>query len=186
MAQYQGKFLSRLELVLRRWRDQGIPAREELLRLAEELGEYGSACHYEGLWGGHPTPLLVTATVDDGWGYGVEIINRYAQAMGLRTHFLGLLQAPETIVDYCQLQAPEWLGLTVLQFDSEEILEWISSRLPDQTRLVLGGPLFKVDPELAGRIGAACVARNIADFVELIRNTYGRKDSSSQPLDRFP
>jgi hypothetical protein len=177
MSHSPGKFTRRWVEVLHRWRNQGIPARGELLELADELAEFGKANGYEGLWGESLAPLLVTATIDDGWGHGIEIIDRYARALGLRTHFLGLLQAPVTIVDYCRLQLPQWLGLTVLQFDSEEVIKWICARLPAQTQLILGGPLFRVDPELAERVGAHQVARNIADFVELMLRTYSREGS---------
>jgi hypothetical protein len=177
MSDSPGKFIRSWAEVVHRWRNQGIPAREELLELAEELAELGRAEGYAGLWGESVPPLLVTATVDDGWGHGIEIINRYAQALGLRTHSLGLLQAPVTIVDYCRLHLPEWLGLTVLQFDSEEMIKWLSVRLPGQTRLILGGPLFRVDPELAERMGAYQVAGSIADFVELMLRTYSREGS---------
>ncbi len=119
---------------------------------------YGKAALWE------KPPLLITATLDDGWGHGIQLIQHFADAAGVKVISLGLLQDVETIVAACQTQKPNLLGLTVLQFDTEEQLSHISRTKPKYTQIVAGGPVFSADPDLAKRTGVDFVAGNAADF----------------------
>jgi hypothetical protein len=63
---------------------------------------------------------------------------------------------------------PDFLGMTVLQFDTEDDLILITGNLPSKTRVIAGGPVFSADPELAGRTGVHFVAKNAADFISFM------------------
>lgn len=150
---------SRLEALRDRLRTK--PA----LSRAQILDAFSTICQGqpEGLW--PSPPHLVTATLDDGWGHGLEVIEACAKAAGVRITALGLLQPAERIIETCRQFQPDLLGLTVLQFDSEDALSQIAAQLPPQTRLVCGGPPFQIDEELAQRTGVTFVARSVADFL---------------------
>lgn len=155
-----------VEDLLEEWRQEGIPTRWGLQNIFREITEKRSSPI--GLW--ESPPLMLTATLDDGWGNGLQIIETCARAMGLDPRFLGLLKSPEEIVSACIEQQPDLLGLTVLQFDSEPALSHICRHIPAKTRLIAGGAPFQIDPELAGRAGVHFVARNVADFLEFLLN----------------
>ena len=152
--------------LLAEWRREGVPTRWQLERTFEEILQERQSLHVQGLW--KSPPVMLTATLDDGWGHGLRVIDLCARAAGIRTRFLGLLKSPEEIVAACLEDAPALLGLTVLQFDSEPALCHISCHLPPHIRLIVGGPPFQIDPELADRSGVHFVARNVADFLEFI------------------
>jgi len=158
-----------LQDLLAGWRREGIPTRWQLQKIFEEIIQERDSSGGQGLW--KSPPAMLTATLDDGWGHGLRIIELCAQAAGLNTRFLGLLQSPEAVVAACtEDDGPDLLGLTVLQFDSEPALIHIRRHLPSHTRLIAGGPPFQIDPELADRSGVHFVARNVADFLEFILN----------------
>jgi methanogenic corrinoid protein MtbC1 len=141
-------------------------SRTELVAAAEELQQWKTERQVGGLW--QNPPLMVTATLDDAMGHGLDLIHQYAELAGLEVHSLGLLQTPETVVAACRELNPALLGLTVLQFDTEEDLNFIAHNLPAATRIVAGGPVFKADPELAGRAGVHRVASDAADFLKFL------------------
>ena len=68
----------------------------------------------------------------------------------------------------CRDLEPMLLGLTVLQFDTEEDLAFIARNIPATTRIVAGGPVFKADPDLAKRAGIHRVADDAADFLKFL------------------
>jgi hypothetical protein len=156
----------KLENLLNRWRHEGLPSRSELQSLLREIADWKARTGQRGLWS--RSPLMLTATLDDGWGHGLELIEACAGVAGVETQRLGLLLAPERIIAECRERQPHLLGLTVLQFDSEEALAVIHQGLPSQTRLLAGGPVFRIDPDFASRAGVHFVARNIADFLEYL------------------
>jgi methylmalonyl-CoA mutase cobalamin-binding subunit len=112
---------------------------------------------------------MVTATLDDGFGFGLEVIHEWADALGLDVHRLGLLAPPERILAVCAARRPALLGLTVLQLDSEDALVDLGRHLPPPTVLVAGGPVFRALPDLAARANVGLVARHAGDFVRFLR-----------------
>jgi methanogenic corrinoid protein MtbC1 len=102
---------------------------------------------------------------------GLRIINLYSEVAGLRVIPIGLLQPPEKIIDTCNKHLPYILGLTVLQFDSEEMLTKISIEISPKIKIVAGGPVFTADSELAKRTGVHFAARNVASFLEYLLNS---------------
>ncbi len=148
------------------WIEQGQPPREKLNQTANELRRWKKQHAVEGIWS--KPPLMVTATLDDGIGQGIEIINLYADVAGFELHFLGVLQSPDAILEACRQYRPAILGLTILQLDSDEDLARIGRHLPPDTALVAGGPVFQYDPELAQRGGVTYAAPNLAGFIDFL------------------
>lgn len=152
--------------MLNQWAENGLPSRLELEKTAEELKEWKSAENVASLW--EKPPVMVTATIDDALGYGLAIIHMYAKAAGVELIPLGLLQDPEKIVKKCAIHKADILGMTILQFDSEDDVTYISGNLHQKTKIVAGGPLFKSDPDLASRSGIHVVAKDVSEFVKYL------------------
>lgn len=152
-----------------RWSSSGLPVYSQLMDDAEALERIRKTMGLTGLW--DVPPLMVTATMDDGIGQGIRIIERFAGLAGLRVLPIGLTVARERIAAECWRHRPALLGVTVLQTDSEEDLCWIRHSLPDETRLVAGGAAFRADPDLAGRCGVDFMARDVAAFIRYLLPT---------------
>jgi methylmalonyl-CoA mutase cobalamin-binding subunit len=118
---------------------------------------------------------MITATLDDGWGHGLEVIEALAAAVGVAVHPLGVLQRPDVILTACRERQADLLGLTVLQFDSDEDLIEIARGLPPETTLIAGGAAFIHDPDFAERTGTLYVARDGAAFLEFLLRFYPTK-----------
>ncbi len=144
----------------------GRPARTELTEAVTAIQQWKTEHQVAGLW--ESPPLMVTATLDDAMGHGLDLINQYAELAGLRVHPLGLLQSAEAIIAACRELEPALLGLTVLQFDSEDDLILIAQNIPATTRIVAGGPVFKADPDFSQRSGIHRVAVDAADFLNFL------------------
>jgi methylmalonyl-CoA mutase cobalamin-binding subunit len=142
------------------------PTRESYLNAARDLTAWRFDRNHPGLWA--LPPLMVTATIDDGWGHGLEVIEKLAAATGVRIHSLGLLQSPKSIAKACMALKPHFLGLTVLQFDSDDWVADIVRRLPSSTLLVAGGPAFQYDEDFARRTGTHVVVKNGAAFLQFL------------------
>lgn len=141
-------------------------SRNAYLAAADQILEWRRQRGIPGIW--EQPPLLITATLDDGWGHGLEVIHHFAEAVGLRYMPLGLLKPPETIIEECRKHQPDFLGLTVLQFDSEEALSRIRKEIPSRTRIIAGGPLFRADPDFALRTGVDMAVGNAAGFLKYL------------------
>jgi methylmalonyl-CoA mutase cobalamin-binding subunit len=146
------------------------PTRESYLNAARELTAWRFERSHPGLWA--LPPLMVTATIDDGLGHGLEVIEKLAEATGVKIHSLGLLQSPESIVKACLELSPRLLGLTVLQLDSDDWVADIARRLPPSTLLVAGGPAFQYDEDFARRTGTHMVVKNGAAFMQFLISSF--------------
>lgn len=160
------RLTDRLTALLNAW-SQDRPGRATLHAAADELLSWRRAKRVPGLWP-HP-PRMLGATLDDGWGYGIELILKFAEVLGCDTKFLGVLCPIDTIVEACEKGAPDILGLTVLQLDTEELLIRLRKELQRKCHprptLVAGGPVFAIDPELPPRVGIDFVAKDAAHFI---------------------
>ena len=134
--------------------------------MAGDLREWKVKSGASGLW--DIPPLMITATLDDGLGQGLEVIRMFSETAGLEIIDLGLLVTPEKIIAACKKNNPDLLGLTVLQFDSEEDILLISKNLPSKTKIIAGGPVFTADPEFARRTGVHFTAKNAAYFIRFL------------------
>lgn len=160
------KLADRLTELLEAW-DRERPGRATLHAAADELIAWRRRENIPGLWA--RPPRMLGATLDDGWGHGIELILKFARALGCDTHFLGVLCPIDTIVEACKKETPDILGLTVLQLDTEEALKDLGKKLPREFRrkikLIAGGPVFTIDPELAQRVGIDVIARDAVHFI---------------------
>ncbi len=146
------------------WKRTGRPSRQLLLAAAEDLIAWRRDRKTAGLWPEPDSPLMATATLDDGFGHGLIVIHRFAEAAGVRVVHLGKLLSAEAVVAGCRAHRPDLLGLTVLQLDTEADLAAIRRQIDPATRIVAGGPVFTADPELAERVGIDFAARDAAAF----------------------
>jgi methanogenic corrinoid protein MtbC1 len=143
-----------------------LPSRSGLEKAAGELREWKMKTGASGLWDN--PPLMITATLDDGLGQGLEVIRMFSETAGLEIIDLGLLVTPGKIIAACKKNNPDLLGLTVLQFDSEEDILMISKNLPSKTKIIAGGPVFTADPGFARRTGIHFTAKNAAYFIRFL------------------
>lgn len=156
-------FCQKLRALCDEWKESGTPSREKLMVMVEALEQWKSQGGITGLWS--DPPLLLTTTLDDGLGQGIEIINCYAKMMGFQVMFLGLMKSPDAIIDACRREKPAMLGVTVLQMDSEDALAYIGRNLPPKAVLIAGGAAFQYDRQMAARCGVTYVAKNVVDFI---------------------
>jgi methylmalonyl-CoA mutase cobalamin-binding subunit len=169
-------FRQAVDSLARRWLTAGLPSRQGLDEAAAKLARLRAQLKVQGLW--PQPPSMVTATLDDGLGQGLAVIEKYAGVIGMRLICLGLMQTPAAIIDACRRHQPEFLGLTILQFDTEADLRAIFEKLPCKTKIVAGGPVFAGDPDFAGRTGTHFAARNLTDFLRFMLDSAGRGDPS--------
>ena len=129
----------------------GSWSRAEIFQAGEILLDRKNAFSIKGLW--PSPPLMITATLDDAVGQGLTIIHLFSQLAGVDVKPLGLMQSPKKIIDACRQSLPDILGMTILQFHSEETLCDMAESLPSQTQIVVGGPIFKTfsQKELDGK-----------------------------------
>jgi len=158
----------------------GRPSRNALMAEAEKLYAWRRACGVSGLW--DDPPLIVTATIDDAWGHGLEVIHAFSHAAGLIIHPLGLMKPPREIIETCLRLSPDLLGMTVLQFDTEQAIQIIRREIPPRTLIICGGPLFHADPDLKTRCGINVVAANAVRFMEFLM-TYPGSDPENESDD---
>jgi methanogenic corrinoid protein MtbC1 len=159
-------FRREVDTVATLWLCDGLPSRQALMAAADQLTQLRNQLEVESLW--HRAPLMLTATLDDGLGQGLSVIEAFAAAIGMDVIPLGLMQPPDAVIDACQRHLPHFLGMTVLQFDTEDALCKISRALPEGIRIVAGGPVFTADPGFADRTGTDYAARNAADFLRFM------------------
>ncbi|MDX9785933.1 MAG: cobalamin B12-binding domain-containing protein [Desulfobacterales bacterium] len=169
MKDTSGKLLSKINLLLSSWQQTGVPARTTLHETADALLTWRKEQRISGLWDN--APRMLGATMDDGWGHGIQLILKYAEVLGVETRFSGLLQSQKQILAACKAFHPNYLGLTVLQFDTEDELTALRKCLPKRIQIIAGGPVFQIDPEFQERVGIDFVARNVSGFIRLLLNT---------------
>jgi hypothetical protein len=154
---------SKLSDLVHTWRKHGLPGRDALIRTAQNMIREHQDQEGGFLWAS--SPLFVTATLDDAWGQGLDIIEGYAKAAGMQVIRLGLLMSAEDVIAACRRKNPDFLAMTVLQIDSADDLVQIGRSLPEKTKFIAGGPAFRAAPEMAEDAGICFVAKNVADFL---------------------
>ena len=162
------EFRNKVDHVARDWCTHGLPSHQVLDETAQDLIQLKARLGTHGLWLDSPT--MLTATMDDGLGQGLMVIEKYARTIGMQVIALGLMKSAQEIIDACWQHRPEYLGLTVLQYDTEDELKTIAEGLPAKTLIVAGGPVFSGDPEFAERTGTHYAARHVGDFLRFMLN----------------
>lgn len=176
MKLLQKHFRDSVWALIRTWKTAGLPSGNALMLAAEDLERRRKNLQSPGFW---PFPrVMVTATIDDCIGQGIRVIERFGTAVGLEMKPLGLMQPAGAIIDACWRLQPDFLGLTVLQFDSEPIVAAISEKKPPQTILICGGPVFTADPQFAERTGVNHAAKNVATFLEILLKLSASADTA--------
>jgi methylmalonyl-CoA mutase cobalamin-binding subunit len=161
-------FREAVDRFAQQWCNTGVPSRQVLDDAAASLVRLKTELAISGLW--RHAPIMLTATMDDGLGQGLAVIENVARAIGLQVIALGLLKSPQEIVDACREHHPDFLGLTILHDDTEDDLRTVAENIPSETRIVAGGPAFLGDPAFAGRTGTHYAARHAADFLRYMLN----------------
>jgi len=148
------------------WQNDPTISWMQIYAVGEKLLAWKTQNKIVGLWK-HP-PKMITATMDDAVGQGLKIIHLFSRLAGIEIIPLGLLQSKEKIIDACQNQHPNILGMTILQFDTEEILNAIVSQIPETIHVLVGGPIFKMMPEneLFRKRYISC--NNICDYLNFL------------------
>ncbi len=141
-------------------------SREMLVSWAEEFLAYKKAKNFTGFLKKPQT--MLTATIDDGLGMGIELISLYAKVAGIDVIKLGIMLSAEEIIDGCNRYKPDYLGLTVLQFDTQDDLIKISKNIDKNIKIIAGGPVFNLNTNFIKESGIDYVAKNAPDFLRLI------------------
>jgi methylmalonyl-CoA mutase cobalamin-binding subunit len=127
------------------WKNDPKISWTQIYGIGEKLLEWKTQKNIAGLW--QYPPKMITATMDDGIGQGLKLIHLFSRIAGLEIVPLGLMQSRETIINECNKQCPEFLGMTILQFETEEILNTIIPQFPEKMIVLAGGPIFKMIPD---------------------------------------
>ncbi len=166
VASDRERFLDMLEERLRRWRAQGLPPRWSLLQELQELVALRSSLGVR-----HPLGRflhLLTATLDDGWGMGIDMIHHACGVLGLSYRFVGLAKTPEEVVLHCRGERPDVVALTVLLDDTVAMVKHLRAILPGSIPLFVGGPASEAvrHEEVEGVV----VLRDLLAFFEVMKN----------------
>ena len=159
----------KLASLVQEWQDDALPSRYAFEFIASDLAEWKQTNRISGLWDTPPT--MITATLDDFMGKGIETIELFAKIAGIEVTPLGVMQSAETIVKECIKQQPALLGLTVLRTFVFEDLVYIGHNIPSNTLLIVGGgPCLQSNPEIATQANLHFVAKDIKDFIQFLLN----------------
>lgn len=153
-------FLEALEKNIKKWESEGVPPRWTLIKELNELAQLRKSL------GVSLTPFrLVTATLDDGWGLGLEIIHNACNVLGISYTFMGLLKTPEEIAQLCESEKPDAVGVTVIQEETLDTLFRLRSLLSPKIKIFAGGPAIK---EFISHEGIQ-VFKNVLEFIILMK-----------------
>lgn len=158
-------FRDEVQALLRAWREDGVPPRWQLREQLRKLQQRRVALQIASIRRNPPT--IATATIDDGWGHGIETVALCAAALGLPVHALGLQVRPAAIGAACVRLAPHYLALTVLRTESESRLREVVRQVPAPTRVIVGGAFAQTAPHLCRQLGVI-PARSLADLLALL------------------
>jgi len=158
-------FRKKLEKTLNEWHLHGVPPRYELRSVISDLRNWRENVGVSSLW--DQPPLMVSATLDDGWGLGIETIESCARAVGICVYSIGLMIPAQDLIRTCHEMRPDLLALTMLHSDTEPVLEQVCTAVAGMSRVVVGGAGAAGNPRLEQRLDIM-VAKDISDFLELL------------------
>ncbi len=152
------------------WQKKGLPPRWSLLQELKNLASLRLSMNIS-----HVLPKrvsIVTATIDDGWGMGLEIIHLACDVLGIEYKFIGLMRKPEEILGHLLKEQPRFLGITLLQEDSIPLLQYIHDSTPEDLLILAGGPAFKngLKEETMERLR---IIANVKEFIEFMIGNSG-------------
>lgn len=152
--------------LLATWRREGLPSWTQAYQSGQALLGWKTEQQIGGLW--ERPPQLVTATLDDSIGQGLKMIHLFSEVAGVVVTPLGLMQPPEHIVSTCRQLRPDILGMTVLQFDTVDLLDEIADNIPEETQMIVGGPALKMMTTAELRLKNYRVIREVAAYLEYL------------------
>lgn len=175
-----GRLRARVRTLLESWWGRGDLFRPELVAAARELTAWRRSRGIAGMW--PEPPLMLTATLDDAWGHGLDLIQLYSAAVGLRVHPLGLRVDAAAILAACAAHRPDIVGLTVLQTGSLVALGRVVRGVPPRTAVWVGGRIFDLDPGLVRESGIDQAVSGVPRFLQLLLQwpAAGRRTSNSE------
>lgn len=133
----------------------------------------------------HDVPALATKrralmamTPGDQHSFGVTMVERFLVAAGWSVHTEIAATAAE-IVDSAR---SEWFAVIGLTAGSARQLDALNDLIPklraqsrnDQVGIMVGGPMFTADPDLARQVGADATARDAPGAVLVAQKLFGR------------
>ena len=145
-----------------------------MYQTGEKLLAWKKEENISGIW--KKKPKMITATLEDGVGQGLKMIHLFSQVAGIEIVPLGLMQKEEAIINACIKQAPDFLGMTILQFNSEELLTHIIDHISKETKVVVGGPIFKMMDEEDLSKKRYIVLNTVSAYLDFLINWQDNKD----------
>lgn len=158
-------FIASVRKKLESWEKSGIPPRWTLLEELKELQNLRVSLGLDSVM--ENPPRLLTATLDDGWGLGLDVIHLACDALGIPYTFIGLMKTPEEIMATCVSNPPDAVGISVIQEDSVEKLLHLRRLLPRNIPIFAGGPGLKDRIEVPSE-EKLVIVKNVAHFMKLI------------------
>jgi len=150
------------------WQNDPTTSWTQIYTIGETLLEWKTQNNINGLW--DITPIMMTATIDDAIGQGLKMIHLFSCLAGIDIISLGLMQSKETIIERCQKQHADFLGMTILQFDTESVLNTIIPKIPEKMCVLVGGPIFKTIPKKELHEKKYVPFNNICDYLTFLLN----------------
>jgi methylmalonyl-CoA mutase cobalamin-binding subunit len=157
------------------WRRDSAVSWTEIYQTGEKLLERKTKENISGLW--RQKPKIITATLDDAMGQGLKMIHLFSRIAGMDIMPLGLMQTKDAIIEACQKHRPAFLGMTILQFDSEELLNGIIERIPKEIQVLVGGPVFNAMDRKALSKKRYIVLNTVSAYLDFLLN---RQPSSTK------
>lgn len=122
--------------------------------------------------------VLMAMTPGDQHSFGVTMVERFLVAAGWSVHTEIAATAAE-IVDSAR---SEWFAVIGLTAGSARQLDALNDLIPklraqsrnDQVGIMVGGPMFTADPDLARQVGADATARDAPGAVLVAQKLFGR------------
>lgn len=160
----------KLARLVEQWNVDGTPSKYAFEFIASDLAEWKDVnAVSSGLW--RVAPTMLTATLDDFVGQGIETIEFFARFAGVEVTPLGVMQPAPVIVEECRNHCPTFLGLTVLRTFVLEDLIYIGRSIPAGTLLLVGGgPFLQSEPDIAAQANLHLVAKDVKEFIEFLLN----------------
>jgi len=155
------------------WRRNPMVSWTEMYQTGGQLLEWKQEKTISGLW--TKTPVMITATLEDGVGQGLKMIHLFSRVAGIDIVPLGLMQKETAIITACQKKAPDFLGMTILQFDSEERLSHMADKIPEATQIVVGGPIFNMMDREELSEKPYIVLNTVSDYIDFLLSRHGDK-----------
>ena len=142
------------------------PSWTELYAEGKKLLSWKNSRGIKSIWS--ESPLLITATLDDGLGNGLKLIHLYSEIAGIDYIHAGLMMTAEEIIEECIKKEPDILGLTILRSDMDEEFEEICRNIPEKTRIVAGGSIINSDPGFGECERGYFPAENALSFIKYL------------------